>query len=213
MKNRIWRLLERRWVLWSLFIINLLGTIYGFYWYKNQLLDTTPKILDVFVPDSPMASAFFTLVLFAYLCSRRSPLLEAVASITLFKYGIWAVVMIIWGGILDPRPFFEAVTWQQWMLVFSHLGMALEAVLYAPFFTYGKWEIQIAAAWTLLNDLMDYGLDLHPWLTAYLEAYDHLVGLFTLILSLTSIFLFSILSMLGSSQRRKNFPLWFSAGK
>ncbi|MBA4543159.1 MULTISPECIES: DUF1405 domain-containing protein [Thermoactinomyces] len=213
MKNWIIRLLEQRWVLWSLFIVNFLGTIYGFYWYKNQLMDTSPRILDIFVPDSPTASGFFTLVLLGYLCSRRSPLLEAFASITLFKYGIWAVVMIIWEGWLDPLPFTEALSWQHWMLMFSHFGMAMEGLLFVPFYTYRRREIQIVAAWTLLNDLMDYGLDLHPWLTAALEVYDDWVGLFTVLLSFTSILLFSALSMLESSRRRKNESLLSSAGK
>jgi hypothetical protein len=97
-------LLRKRTVLWILFIVNFLGSIYGFYWYKEQLALTEPKVLTLFVPDSPTASAFFTFVLLLYLCSRRSPLLEAFASITLFKYGIWAVVMIFWGAYLDVRP-------------------------------------------------------------------------------------------------------------
>ena len=91
------RILFSSWFCWSLFVINLLGSIYGFYWYKNQLLSTEWYWL-IFVPDSPTASTFFTLVLGLYLMQRRLPILEAFAAITLFKYGIWAVVVIIWGG-------------------------------------------------------------------------------------------------------------------
>ncbi|TCS93373.1 DUF1405 domain-containing protein [Hazenella coriacea] len=187
-------LLMSSWFLWILFIINLFGSIYGFYWYKNQLAITEPSLI-IFVPDSPTASAFFTMVLLLYLLSRRSPLMESFASITLFKYGIWAVVMIIWGGALDDRPFMDALTWQHWMLIGSHLGMAAQALLYSPFYTYGVKEILIVSGWTLLNDGLDYGLKIHPWVAPTLEPFIHWVGWFTFILSLVTIFLFTILQM------------------
>ena len=45
-------------------IVNLLGTIYGFIWYGNQLKETSP-IFWPFVPDSPMATLFvFVLIAF-----------------------------------------------------------------------------------------------------------------------------------------------------
>ena len=78
------------------------------------------------------------------------------------------------------------------MLMFSHLGMALQALLYAPLFVYQYRDIIFTSVWTLLNDALDYGLDIHPWLTSELEVYDHLVGWFTLLLSLTTIALFLI---------------------
>jgi len=201
-----------RWFLASMFTVNFLGSIYGFYWYKNQLAVTDAKWL-IFVPDSPTASAFFTGVLLLYLVRRRSPLLEALASVTLFKYGIWAVVMIVWGGLLDPRPFLEALDWQQWMLIFSHLGMAAQALLYAPFYTYRHRELFVVALWTLLNDALDYGVDIHPWLAASLEPFDHLVGMFTAILSLTTLLIFASLSVLNSPERKWEFALWPKTGK
>jgi uncharacterized membrane protein YpjA len=191
---------ERRWFLWTLFVVNFLGTIYGFYWYRYQLAFTNP-FLDLFVPDSPTASLAFTIVLFLYLLGRTHRLLEAFAAITLFKYGIWAVVMIIWGGLLSPLPFLEALTWQHWMLIFSHLGMAAQALLYIPSFTFRWQEVSIVAGWTLLNDALDYGLDIHPWLAAELEVYDHLVGVFTVLLSLTTIFLFLTVSLKRAAGR------------
>ncbi len=184
-----WR--KERWFLWALFIINFLGTIYGFYWYRFQLAATSWK-LDVFVPDSPTASLFFTGVLLLFLLKKQNALLEALAAITLFKYGIWAVVMIIWDAALSPVGFIPSLTWEHYMLMVSHLGMALQAVLYAPYFIYRYREIVIVSIWTLLNDALDYGLDIHPWLTPEVEVYHHLVGWFTLLLSFISILLFSL---------------------
>lgn len=184
-----WR--NQCWFLWTLFIINFLGTIYGYYWYGNQLQQTDWKLL-IFVPDSPTASLFFTGVLLLYILKKNSKLLEAFAAITLFKYGIWAVVMILWGAALDSHGFVASLTWQHYMLMFSHLGMAVQALIYAPIFQFGYREMVFVSIWTLLNDALDYGLDIHPWLASDLEIYDHLVGWFTLLLSFTTIFLFSI---------------------
>ncbi|MET0960494.1 MAG: DUF1405 domain-containing protein, partial [Psychrobacillus psychrotolerans] len=64
--------------MWLLFIVNLFGTIYGYYWYKGQLSQTETKFL-LFVPDSPTASLFFTIALFAWLLKKNWKLIEALA--------------------------------------------------------------------------------------------------------------------------------------
>jgi uncharacterized membrane protein YpjA len=197
-----WR--KQQWFLVILFGINFLGSIYGYYWYGNQLEQTNWQLL-IFVPDSPTASLFFTGVLLLYLFKKKSALLEAFAAITLFKYGIWAVVMIIWGAVLSPSGFLSSLTWEHYMLIISHLGMALQALIYAPFYSFGYRDIAIVSIWTLLNDALDYGLDIHPWLTSDLEIYDHLVGWFTLLLSLTSIILFSLFIEKRRSKTTSNF--------
>lgn len=199
-----WR--NQRWFLWALFIINFLGTIYGYYWYGNQLKQTDWKLL-IFVPDSPTASLFFTGVLLLYIWKKKSKLLEAFAAITLFKYGIWAVVMILWGAALDPSGFSDSLTWEHYMLMISHLGMAVQALIYAPIFQFSYRELVFVAIWTLLNDALDYGLDIHPWLTTDLDLYDHLVGWFTLLLSFTTIILFSIFIEKKKSKTTSNLEI------
>ena len=87
-------LLTHKVVLVLLFITNLFGTIYGYIWYEPQLRDT-PYVYWLFVPDSPTASLFFTVVLGLWIFQKRSPLMETLAFITLIKYGVWAVVMNI----------------------------------------------------------------------------------------------------------------------
>lgn len=39
--------------------INFLGTVYGYYWYLPQLLETPARFL-IFVPDSPTATFFLS---------------------------------------------------------------------------------------------------------------------------------------------------------
>jgi len=174
--------LRERWFLWTLFVVNLLGTVYGFYWYRNQLAET-PAYLRLFVPDSPTGSGLFTLVLLTYLLGRNLPILEALAGITNLKYGIWAVGVIITGWIMG-----DEVNGTDVMLILSHAGMAIESVIYARFFKLSILSLGIAALWTLNNDFLDYVMDIHPWLPAELEPYDGIVGLFTVLLSLLSIF-------------------------
>ncbi|MBO8162977.1 MAG: DUF1405 domain-containing protein [Brevibacillus sp.] len=174
--------LGKSWFLWTLFFVNLLGTIYGFYWYKNQLADTHPAFFRIFVPDSPTGSGLFTLVLLTYILGRHIPVLEALAGITNFKYGVWAVAVILAGWSLGNE-----VGATDLMLLFSHAGMAVESLLYTRFYKLSWLPVGIAALWTLNNDFLDYVMDIHPWLPDELVPYTGIVGLFTVLLSLISI--------------------------
>lgn len=187
--------LRKQWFLWSLFIVNLLGTIYGFYWYADQLA-ATPAWLRIFVPDSPTGSGLFTLVLLMYIIGRQIPVLEALAGITNFKYGVWAVSVIVVGWMLGNK-----VTWVDLMLVTSHAGMAIESVLYARFFKLSLFPVGVAALWTLNNDFLDYVMDIHPWLPDVLVPYTQIVGLCTVFLSLVSISLIWQLSLKPSKNK------------
>lgn len=182
--------LQQKWVLWLLFISNLLGTIYGYYWYKDQLKltwDSLPHWLIVFVPDSPTASLYFTLALLfimfppkkkrAWLQAVRV-VIEALAVVTSIKYGIWACAMIIAGTALG-----EPLVWQDWMLMASHSAMAIEAVLYVRLFRYGAISTLIAAVYTWLNDTLDYSFDIFPWLPRSLNEYVTAVAWFTFCLT------------------------------
>lgn len=173
--------LGKRWFLWTLLVVNLLGTIYGFIWYGDQLAET-PVFLRPFVPDSPTGSGLFTLVLLTYLMGRHFPVLEALAGITNFKYGVWAVAIIVAGWMLGNE-----IRWTDIMLIISHAGMAIESVLYARFYKLSLLPIGITALWTLNNDFLDYVIPIHPWLPSVLDPYEGFVGLFTVLLSLISI--------------------------
>lgn len=178
-----WGSLGAKWFLWILFIINFLGTIYGFIWYEAQLADTYPP-LRIFVPDSPTGSGLFTLVLLTYLIGRQYPLLEALAGITNFKYGVWAVSVIVFSWILGNE-----VNWVDMMLLLSHAGMAIESALYAKFYRLSWLPVGLAALWTLNNDFLDYVMDIHPWLPDELVPYTGIVGLCTVFLSIASVFI------------------------
>lgn len=178
--NWIYAILANRNVLLLLLIINIIGTLYGYYWYGWQLADTPTKFLP-FVPDSPTASLFFVFVLIAFLLKRNWGLMEALAIVTLFKYGIWAVVMnllvLVETGELD---------WLSYMLIGSHFAMAVQGILYAPFYRIKVWHIIVTAIWTLHNDVIDYVFMMLPRYPV-LDLYTPQIGYFTFWLSILSV--------------------------
>lgn len=202
----MWRslisLLRRREMLILLFVINFLGTIYGYYWYKGQLM-MTEWYLWPFVPDSPTASLFFTLVLLLYILGRRFPLLEAFAAVTLVKYGIWATVMIIWAGSLGAPMY-----WEHYMLIASHLGMAIQAVLYSSYYRFKLKHLMIVGIWTLTNDIMDYTLGIFPSLQRQLLVHLPVIYGFTVALSFACLLLFYFLVIQRVSKKK---PLYFES--
>ncbi|MBA2173890.1 DUF1405 domain-containing protein [Halobacillus locisalis] len=178
MKSFISYILQNRLFLWMLFIVNLFGTIYGYIWYESQLIDTAPIFL-IFVPDSPTASLFFTIFLGFYLFGRHVPYIEALALVTLVKYGIWAVVM----NLLLLIDYGGSLPWTGYMLIISHGAMAIQAVLYAPFYAIKVRHIVFAAIWTLHNDVIDYVFEQMPVYPSIMEHMNE-IGYFTFWLSI-----------------------------
>ncbi|MDA1475302.1 DUF1405 domain-containing protein [Bacillus changyiensis] len=173
-------ILGQRSIIFLLLIINFFGTIYGYYWYMSQLIHTPIKFL-IFVPDSPTATLFFLFVLLGFLFKRNAVLFEALALVTLVKYGLWAVCMnlliLLTTGSLH---------WTGYMLIASHFAMALQGVLYAPYYKFKGWHLLIAAIWTVHNDVIDYVFKMMPsysMLTQFMPQ----IGYFTFWLSVASI--------------------------
>ncbi|KMJ59740.1 membrane protein [Bacillus sp. LL01] len=167
-------------MLWMVLIINVLGTIYGYIWYGYQL-EQTPAIFLIFVPDSPTASLFFCFVLVGFILKKNFKLFEALAIITLVKYGIWAVVMnfltLMETGYLPIEGY---------MLIVSHGAMAVQGVLYSPYYRFKIWHLVAAAIWTLHNDIIDYVFKMMPWYGSLMK-YLPQIGYFTFWLSIFSI--------------------------
>ncbi|RKD72837.1 putative membrane protein YpjA [Sinobaca qinghaiensis] len=185
-------------VLWILLTINVFGTLYGYYWYAYQLASTPPVFL-LFVPDSPTASLFFCLVLFSFIIKKQNGLIEALAAVTLIKYGIWAVVMNTAAGLAGG-----ALEWQHYMLIASHAGMAIQAFLYMPFYRIKAWHLAAAAVWTVHNDIIDYVYEMYPWLSPALSSYVSHIGYFTFWLGIISV---GAVYLLGVRRKRKTLSL------
>ncbi|MRG86388.1 lipoprotein heptaprenylglyceryl N-acetyltransferase LhaT [Salinibacillus xinjiangensis] len=169
-------LMDKR-ILVLLFVINLLGTIYGYLWYGSQLSVTPAKFL-IFVPDSPTASLFFVIVLLYFILDKNAPYIEALAFITLVKYGVWAVIM----NILTMQ-ISGGLSMAGYMLIFSHGAMAIQAMIYAPFYKIKLRHLAVAAIWTLHNDVIDYVFEMMP-VYGQLMDYMNEIGYFTFWLSI-----------------------------
>lgn len=191
----IYPILGNRQFLWLLLIVNILGTVYGYYWYGWQLAETPGKFL-LFVPDSPTASLFFVFVLIAFLLGKNWPLFEALAVVTLLKYGVWAVVMNFLVFFVGGELNFTA-----WMLIFSHAGMALQGLLYAPFYRIKTWHLVITGIWTLHNDVIDYVFFMLPRYSM-LDQFIPEIGYFTFWLSI-----FSLLIAYWAGVRKNHYEL------
>ncbi|NIK12294.1 DUF1405 domain-containing protein [Alkalibacillus almallahensis] len=178
-------LLDRRLLLFLL-IVNFFGTIYGYIWYEPQL-EITSTVFIPFVPDSPTASLFFVIVLAGFLIGRHFSYIEALAMVTLFKYGVWAVIMNI-------LTYFngQEVGIMSLMLIVSHGAMAIQALLFAPFYKIEWRHLMVAAIWTLHNDIIDYVYGQMPMYSTLTE-YEQHIGYFTFWLSILSITLVYLL--------------------
>lgn len=144
-----------------------------------------PKWLIVFVPDSPTATLFFVIAIGFLLWpitnqvgSHWKALIESLAVISSIKYGLWAVAIILIGAYqgveLGPIDF---------MLMGSHLIMAIQVLVYSQLFNYNLFSIVIAASITLFSDFIDYFYGVYPWLSAVLM--DDLLQIRNLTVSLS----------------------------
>lgn len=185
-------LLHRQFLI-LLFIVNLLGTIYGYIWYESQL-KITPLVFIPFVPDSPTASLFFTIFLFFFIFNKNVPYIEALAVTTLFKYGIWAVVMNVFTLIVNG-----SLDWQGYMLIASHGAMAVQGLLYIPYYQIKLKHLTVAGIVLLHNDIIDYVFGMMP-IYSSLTDYMKEIGYFTFWLSILTIII--TYQLINKYQRR-----------
>lgn len=159
-----------------LFLINLGGTIYGYIWYASQL-KITPFIFLPFVPDSPTASLFFTIFLLFFIFGRNLPYIEALAVTSLFKYGVWAVAMNLFTLFVEG-----GLVWQGYMLIASHAAMAIQGILYIPYYKIKLKHLTVAGIVLLHNEIIDYVFGMMP-IYSSLSQYSDEIGYFTFWLS------------------------------
>lgn len=149
--NTFWQytLYQRFWLM-MLLICNILGMIYGYIWYGEQL-SFTPWQFEIFVPDSPTAILFLVISISLILIRKQNSIIDALAFVTLFKYGIWAVIMNIL-FIIEQGD----ITVNGLALMFSHSIMAVQAIYFYPRFKRSMIGISVAMTWVFLNDYIDY---------------------------------------------------------
>lgn len=148
----------RRWFMISLIVVNLLGSVYGYYWYSGQL-EATPVPLWLFTFDSPLSTTLFALALIGVLMGKESKLLQLVAYTGVIKFGIWASVVILDFWLAGGAPT-AIVTF----LLLSHIGMAMEGWVFIRHLDVPVWNVVFLALWFITGDYLDYVIGIHPYL-------------------------------------------------
>ncbi len=115
-----------------LLLVNAGGSVYGYYWYSNQLAETAVKWW-FFVPDSPLATTMLAAVLALSLLGYRNAFINLVSFTANIKYGLWAVIVIsdFWTGG-------GAIRYTEAMLWVSHLGMAAQGFIFLRSYILGS---------------------------------------------------------------------------
>lgn len=131
-------------------LVNLVGTAFGFWYYRFQLADT-PLYAWPLVPDSPVATLFIGLSLAAYRLDWNADWLHSLAFFGCLKLGFWTpFVQLVVNGQGD-------LWWAMyWFLVLSHLAMTLEAFVIHRYATFSVRAVLVAVVWYGFNDLVDY---------------------------------------------------------
>ncbi|MBP2655745.1 MAG: hypothetical protein H6Q73_3314 [Firmicutes bacterium] len=158
-------LLYQPWLLILLIVVNALGTLYGVYWYADQL-QSTPWYLWWVVPDSPLHAALFGVYLYWIVSGRLGALPDWLlafawaAVLGVIKYGLWTTVILSQYFLsqgMFPGP-------EDFLLLVSHGGMALEGLIYMGLLPRRSFPALLAVFWLGLNDFVDYRFFTHPHL-------------------------------------------------
>jgi len=164
---------------WPIALVNLVGTVFGFWYYAGRPADLAPPLLGgqlgvappaayPLIPDSPVATMFIGLSLVAWKLDFEAEPLHALAFFGCIKLGLWTpFVQLVVNG-LGTLPL-----WLYWFLVLSHLAMAVEAFLIHRYAAFSVPAVAVALAWYGVNDVVDYFVPVlegphHTWLRAEL---------------------------------------------
>jgi uncharacterized membrane protein YpjA len=134
-------------------IINVIGSLFGLYYYWDQLM-MTPWYYWLFVPDCPLYSLFMVFALIFIAMGKRFDTFNVITTVGLAMYGAWTMFTLIFFREVFFAPENALMSIVLWA---SHLGLALESVLLLPYIKKaGIVSWTLAGAWFLAQDFFDY---------------------------------------------------------
>jgi uncharacterized membrane protein YpjA len=161
---------------WAIVAVNLLGTLFGFWYYGvhpfsdpvvQLQLSTEPLVMWPFVPDSPVATLFIALSLASWKLGRGREWLHALAFFGCIKLGAWTPFVLL--------AFVEQFSYNHWamynFLFWSHLAMVAQAFVVHRYAEFTVRGVAVALLWYGLNDVVDYFVPVvggphHTWIPA-----------------------------------------------
>jgi uncharacterized membrane protein YpjA len=133
-------------------VINVLGTAFGFWYYRFQF-SAEPVAAWPVVPDSPVATLFIALALYAWWRGTPNEYLTALAFFGNWKLGLWTPFVLLYFNdafmAANPLPLYL-------FLVVSHLAMVVQAFVLHRISEFPVRAIAVAVAWYGFNDVVDY---------------------------------------------------------
>ncbi|MFC6889801.1 DUF1405 domain-containing protein [Halorubrum trueperi] len=137
---------------WVVVAINLLGTAFGFWYYRFQFQEV-PVEMWPFVPDSPAATLLIALALAAWALGRSSDTLAALAFFGNVKLGLWTPYVL---AVFHPQFLANSGPAMYAFLFVSHLAMVVQAFVLHRITDFPLKAVAVATAWYTVDLLMDY---------------------------------------------------------
>ena len=136
---------------WLIVAINLAGTVFGFWYYQEQLA-TTSMVMWPLVPDSPLATLAIALAIAAWKLGHELPWLTAIAFFGNIILGLWTPYTLL--AFYDAYSFLDPLMFQ--FLFWSHLAMVVQAFVLYRITDFPVWSVGVALAYYTLNLIVDY---------------------------------------------------------
>lgn len=135
---------------WPIALINLVGTLFGFWYYRFQL-EAAPVTAWPLIPDSPVATLLIAASLIAWRLDWKAEWLHTLAFFGCIKLGLWTpYVQLFLNGPAGLAP------WLYVFLVVSHLAMVVEAFVIHRYAAFPVGAVLVATVWYGFNDVVDY---------------------------------------------------------
>lgn len=136
---------------WLVVAINLVGTAFGFWYYRLQFA-RTPVVMWPFVPDSPAATLFIACSIALWKLGHKSELVNTFAFFGCIKLGLWTPYVLLaffpaWAPL--PPAMYNFLFW-------SHLSMVVEAFVLHRYAEFPVWAVGTALVWYTVDLVVDF---------------------------------------------------------
>ncbi len=183
----LFREMRMRKLVYFALIANVLGTLYGWYYYKLQLAEN-PPYLWILITDSPNSTLFFVLALGFILKGRKNDFLSFFAASNLIKYGSWTCFVLLFHSDYFFSPYRCALYTG---IFITHALMVVEAIPLVRTIDGFRFHYFLTLGWLLVNDYFDYVIGIHPYIP--LKGIE-VVAVVTVLLSFASFAITSLIT-------------------